>query len=218
MTILLTRESERFEVPDRLPVIPLRDVVVYPYMVIPLLVGRPASVAAIEAAMAQDRWLLLVAQRSGDVNEPTAKDLFRVGVVARVQQMGRPQNGATKVLFEGVARVRVTRYQPHEQWLMAQVEAKPFRGDVPSADEYAQIRRAVTLFDEYVAMHRRIPTEVSALVQGAQSADDDAAPAHSRHCCGKTLCTTFAHLFKNINGQFDKRPVIAEDSKLMIWR
>jgi ATP-dependent Lon protease len=72
MTVLITRETERFEVPAKLPVLPLRDVVVYPYMVIPLLVGRPASLAAIEAAMAQDRWILLVAQRSGDVNEPTA--------------------------------------------------------------------------------------------------------------------------------------------------
>ena len=174
MPFLLVRESERFEVPDRLPVLPLRDVVVFPYMVIPLLVGRPGSLTAIEMALAEERWIFLVAQRSADVNEPGSKDLFRTGVVGRVLQIARNPNGTTKVLVEGVGRARVTRYSPAEKHLRAQLEARPFRDHPPTPDEHAQIRRVVTLFDEYVGMHRRIPGEVAALVQGAQSVDKQA--------------------------------------------
>ena len=174
MPLTLVRETERFEVPEKLPVLPLRDVVVFPYMVIPLLVGRRQSLAAIEAAIQDDKWILLVAQRNGEINEPGAKDLFRTAVVGRVLQLGRPSNGTTKVLVEGVARVRVTRFIPGETHMTALVEPKPFREHPATPDEYAQTRRVVALFDEHVAMHRRIPNEVSALVQGAASVDKQA--------------------------------------------
>ncbi len=174
MPLSIVRESERFDVPDKLPVMPLRDVVVFPYMVIPLLVGRPALLAAIEAALAADRWIFLVAQKSADTNEPGAKDLFRTGVIGRVLQLARNANGTTKVLVEGVGRARVTRYMPGEHHLSALVEPRPFRDHQATPDEHAQIRRVVTLFDEYVSMHRRIPGEVAALVQGAQSVDKQA--------------------------------------------
>src|SRR5918911_476730 len=111
-TLTLTRGDEQFTVSERLPVLPLRDMVVFPYVVTPLLVGRPASLAAVQAAAAEQQFILLVAQRSADVLEPAAADLFRVGVVARVLQISRLPNGTTKALVEGVARVRVTRYAP----------------------------------------------------------------------------------------------------------
>ncbi|MEJ7809058.1 MAG: LON peptidase substrate-binding domain-containing protein, partial [Gemmatimonadaceae bacterium] len=94
---VITRDEERYEVPDRIPVLPLRDVVVFPYSVMPLLVGRSASLAALEEA-GDDRWILLVAQRSADIGEPAAADLFRVGVVARIAQLARLQNGTARVL------------------------------------------------------------------------------------------------------------------------
>ena len=172
--MIITRENDRHEVPERLPVLPLRDVVVFPYMVIPLLVGRAGSLAAVQAAVGEDRWLFVVAQRSGEVNEPTGRDLFRTGVVARVLQVARQSNGTTKVLLEGVGRARVTRYASGERHITALVEPKPFRDHPPTPDEYAQIRRVVTLFDEYVGMHRRIPGEVATLVQGTQSVDKQA--------------------------------------------
>ena len=84
MPLTVTRDGETFEIPERLPVLPLRDVVVFPYVVIPLLVGRSASLAAVERAAAAGRWILLVAQRSAEVSEPAAADLFRVGVIGRV--------------------------------------------------------------------------------------------------------------------------------------
>src|SRR5215472_11153330 len=144
MPLTFVRESERFEVPEKLPVLPLRDVVVFPYMVIPLLVGRQQSLAAIEAAIQDDKWILLVAQRNGEINEPGAKDLFRIAVVGRVLQLGRPANGTTKVLVEGVARARVTRFLSGDSHMSALVEPKPFRDHPATPDEYAQTRRVVS--------------------------------------------------------------------------
>jgi len=98
--------------PRRLPVLPLRDVVVFPYVAMPLLVGRPQSLGAIEAAAAEGGQLFLVAQRSADTEEPAAGDLHRVGVIARIAQAARQNTGTVRVLVEGVSRARVTRYVP----------------------------------------------------------------------------------------------------------
>src|SRR5881628_2129549 len=110
---------------DRLPVLPLRDVVVFPYVVMPLLVGRTASLAAIEAANEEDRLVLVVAQRDPETQEPAAADLYRVGVVARVRQLSRLGTGTVRVLIEGVARARVSRYVPGTDCLRAIVEPLP---------------------------------------------------------------------------------------------
>src|SRR3954471_5506290 len=95
---------------SRLPVLPLRDVVFYPYVVMPLLVGRPGSLAAIESAMASHGMLMLVAQRNAEVEDPAAADLFRVGVVARIVQISKQPNGTARILLEGVTRASVARY------------------------------------------------------------------------------------------------------------
>ena len=174
MPLILTRDEERFELEERLPVLPLRDVVIFPYMVIPLLVGRQASLAAVEAALAGDRWIFLVAQRTADTQDPAAADLFRVGVVGRVLQVARLPNGTTKVLVEGVARAKVTRYAPTEQVLRAVVSAFALDEPAGGADERAMARRVVTLFEEYVALHRRLPAEVVALVQGTEAREKQA--------------------------------------------
>jgi ATP-dependent Lon protease len=175
MSPTFTRDAESFETGDRLPVLPLRDVVVFPYVVIPLLVGRSASLAAIDASAADDKFILLVGQRSGDVQEPSAADLFRVGVVGRIHQLARLPNGTTKVLVEGIARARVTRYAPAGQHLRAAVAAAPFGGPPvePESGE-AVSRRALALFEEYVGLHRRIPDEVLALVHGTNSPERQA--------------------------------------------
>ncbi|HEU4584439.1 MAG TPA: endopeptidase La, partial [Gemmatimonadaceae bacterium] len=191
-TISLTRGEESYAVPDRLPVLPLREVVVFPYMVVPLLVGRPGSLGAMESALADDRWVFLVAQRDGDVQEPSAADLYRVGVVGRVLQISRMANGTTKVLLEGVARARVTRYSPNELFLRATIAPLPFAAGAPDstgeaavsvagdgdagreAGEDALARRVGALFEEYVTLHRRLPGEVVALVQGSEARERQA--------------------------------------------
>src|SRR5438093_11962066 len=103
----------------RPPVLPLRDVVVFPHVAMPLLVGRHASLQAIEAAASEDGLLFLVAQRSADLEEPVAGDLHRVGVLARIVQATRQTNGTARILVEGVSRARVTRYVPASGYLRA---------------------------------------------------------------------------------------------------
>ena len=164
------RDAEVFNVPDRLAVLALRDVVIFPHVSMPLLVGRPASLAAVDSAMAEDRFILVVTQRSGDTDEPAAADLYRGGVVARIAQLARAPSGAAKILVEGLARVRVTRYVPTGEHLRAQVVAVEEESSPEEIDEVeALARRVVSLFEEYVSLHRRIPPEVVTLVQGADS-------------------------------------------------
>ncbi|HKW09928.1 MAG TPA: endopeptidase La [Gemmatimonadaceae bacterium] len=166
----LRRDAEVFNVPDRLAVLALRDVVIFPHVSMPLLVGRPASLAAVDSAMAEDRFILLVTQRNGDTDEPAAADLYRGGVVARIAQLSRAPSGAAKILVEGLARVRVTRYVPTGDHLRAQVVAIEEQTSPDEIDEVeALARRVVSLFEEYVSLHRRIPPEVVTLVQGADS-------------------------------------------------
>jgi ATP-dependent Lon protease len=166
---IFVRDGDAIQVAERLPVLPLRDVVVFPYVAMPLLVGRSGSLSAIEAAADEGGMLFLVAQRNADTDEPAAGDLHRVGVVARILQIARQPNGTAKVLIEGVARARVTRYVPAAGHLRATVidEDAP-TGPDPAALQ-AQARRVLSLFEEYVGLHRRIPGEVVALVQGAES-------------------------------------------------
>src|SRR6185436_17364310 len=106
----------------RLAVLPLRDVVLFPSVVMPLLVGRAASLAALEAANSENRYILLVAQRDAETQEPAAADLYRVGVIARVRQLSRLGTGTVRVLVEGVARAKVSRYVPGSDCLRAIIE------------------------------------------------------------------------------------------------
>ena len=176
MTQTLQRDSESIPTSDRIPVLPLRDVVIFPYVVIPLLVGRPASLAAIEAALAEDKILLLVAQRDGEKQEPAAADLHRTGVVGRVVQVSRLPTGTTRVLVEGIARARITRYVPSGNMLRAAVTPAPFEGPAPkdAAETEALSRRVLNSFEEYVSLHRRIPPEVVSIIQSTDSAERQA--------------------------------------------
>jgi ATP-dependent Lon protease len=146
--------------------------VIFPYVVIPLLVGRPASLAAIEAALAEDKVILLVAQRDGEKQEPAAADLHRTGVVGRVIQVSRLPTGTTRVLVEGIARARVTRYIPSGSVLRAAATPYPFEssvGETPDAETEALSRRVMNSFEEYVSLHRRIPAEIVSIIQSTET-------------------------------------------------
>jgi len=160
--------------PSRPPVLPLRDVVVFPHVAMPLLVGRQASLGAIEAAAAEDGMLFLVAQRSADLEEPAAGDLHRVGVIARIVQATRQANGTAKILIEGISRARVTRYVPASGYLRAAIAEEPQGEQEEPVDLNVVARRVLALFEEYVALHRRIPNEVIAVIQGAESVERQA--------------------------------------------
>ncbi|MEK7240047.1 MAG: endopeptidase La [Gemmatimonadota bacterium] len=168
MTQRFLRDAEVIETADRLPVLPLRDVVLFPHVAMPLLVGRAGSLAALEAAETADHLVLLVTQRDSSVQEPAASDLFRTGTLARVLQYTRLPNGAARVLVEGLARARVVKFVAGAKLLRADVSPYPFL-TTPGDGVEGEARKALALFEEYVTQHRRLPPEVAALVQGASS-------------------------------------------------
>ncbi len=140
----------------------------------PLLVGRAASLAAIDTAAADDSLVLLVAQKRADTDEPGSTDLYRVGVLARILQISRLQNGTTRVLVESLARAKVTRYAMAGSHLRANVQPFPLDAVALSEDEERQSRRALSLFEEYVALHRRLPDEVVRLIAGSETLEQQA--------------------------------------------
>src|ERR1043166_8435378 len=134
-------------IPARCPVLPLRDVVVFPYVVMPLMVGRKASLSAIEAATRGDGTIFLVAQRNPSVDDPAAADLFRIGVTARIHQVVPQPNGAMKVLVEGIGRARAARYSPHGGHLRVTLALEPESAEDEST-LHALARRAIVHFEE----------------------------------------------------------------------
>ncbi len=140
----------------------------------PLLVGRAASLAALDTAVADDSLVLLVAQKHADTEDPGSTDLYRVGVVARILQISRLQNGTTRVLVESLARAKVTRYAMAGAHLKANVQPYPFDAVPLSEDEERQARRTIGAFEEYVALHRRLPDEVVRLIGGAETHEQQA--------------------------------------------
>ena len=179
--MLLSRDTETYNIPDRLPVVPLRDVVVFPYVLMPLLIGRPGSLSAVESAAAtSERWLVLVTQRNADVAEPVATDLYRIGVVVRLQQVSRTPSGGARVLIEAMGRVRITRFLAGGGHLRANVVAAPFLIGTLAAEDRARARQTLARFEEYVGLQRRIPAEVASLAQ-ASSTEERMACAIAAH-------------------------------------
>lgn len=141
-----------------LPILPLRDVVVYPHLVIPLFVGRAKSVKALEMASEGDKQILLVAQKSANKDEPDAEDLYEVGTIATVLQMLKLPDGTVKVLVEGVQRAKVTGFIETEECFAARAELIPeSESDI---EIQALMRTVFTQFDQYVKLNKKIPPEI----------------------------------------------------------
>ena len=148
-----------------LPLLPLRDVVVYPYMVIPLFVGRDKSIRALEAAMAADKQVLLVAQKSAAVDEPGIDDVYRVGTVANILQLLRLPDGTVKVLVEGSYRAKLTAVRDGEEYLTAHAEELAAEV-IESREGEALVRSAIAQFEKYVNLSKKIPAEVLTSLSG----------------------------------------------------
>ncbi len=153
-----------------LPLLPLRDVVVFPHMVIPLFVGRPKSIKALETAMESGKSILLVAQKSAAKDEPTPDDLYTIGTVATILQMLKLPDGTVKVLVEGNQRANVIEYADVDTHYVGRVEMVAV--DDTSADNEAEaMRRAlVTQFDQYVKLNKKIPPEILTSLVGIDEA------------------------------------------------
>ncbi|QEA13825.1 endopeptidase La [Comamonas flocculans] len=153
------------------PLLPLRDVVVFPHMVIPLFVGRSKSIKALEAAMGADRQIMLVAQKAASKDEPQAEDMFEIGCVSTILQMLKLPDGTVKVLVEGQQRARLVEVSDSESHFTG--AARPLLVPVVAREtaEIEALRRAVMQqFDQYVKLNKKIPTEISASIAGIEDA------------------------------------------------
>jgi len=168
--------------PIELPLLPLRDVVVFPHMVIPLFVGRPKSIKALEIAMAAERAIMLVAQKAAAKDEPVVSDMFEVGCLATILQMLKLPDGTVKVLVEGQQRACVNRIDDGETHFVANVTPLMAEVDTANENEIEALRRAVMQqFDQYVKLNKKIPPEILTSI----SSIDDA---------GRLADTIAAHL------------------------
>ncbi|TOZ88060.1 endopeptidase La [Vibrio parahaemolyticus] len=156
--------SERIEI----PVLPLRDVVVYPHMVIPLFVGREKSISCLETAMETNKQVLLVAQKQADTDEPTVDDLFEVGTVATVLQLLKLPDGTVKVLVEGQQRAKINHFKESD-FFLAEAEFIV----TPELDEREQeviVRSAINQFEGFIKLNKKIPPEVLTSLNGIDEA------------------------------------------------
>jgi ATP-dependent Lon protease len=148
--------------PIDLPLLPLRDVVVFPHMVIPLFVGRARSIKALEAAMASDRRIMLVAQKTAAKDEPMPTDLFEVGTVGSILQLLKLPDGTVKVLVEGLQRATITQVEASEDRFVATVVPAPLptEAELQSTETEALRRALMQQFDQYVKLNKKIPPEI----------------------------------------------------------
>ncbi len=155
--------------PVDLPLLPLRDVVVFPHMVIPLFVGRPKSIKALETAMEAGKSILLVAQKSAAKDDPAPEDLYEIGCVANILQMLKLPDGTVKVLVEGTQRARITAVDNQQTMFFA--TATPIAGeDGPNHEVEAMRRAVIAQFDQYVKLNKKIPPEILTSIAGIEEA------------------------------------------------
>ena len=153
--------SERLQ----LPLLPLRDVVVFPHMVIPLFVGRPKSIKALEAAMEAGKSIMLVAQKTAAKDEPSPEDIYEIGCVSNILQMLKLPDGTVKVLVEGAQRARIHRIQDLDTHFAC--ELTPIQPEIdPNAETEAMRRAIVQQFDQYVKLNKKIPPEILTSLSG----------------------------------------------------
>jgi len=141
------------------PVLPLRDIVVFPHMIVPLFVGREKSVRALEDVMKDDKQILLVTQKNAAQDDPTTADIYSVGTIGTVLQLLKLPDGTVKALVEGGARARIARYAENEAFFQAYAEAMPDQPGEQSELE-ALARTAVSQFEAYIKLNKKIPPEV----------------------------------------------------------
>jgi ATP-dependent Lon protease len=142
------------------PVLPLRDVVVYPHMVIPLFVGREKSILALDSAMRDNKQILLVAQKEAEVDDPGFEDLYRVGTLSNILQLLKLPDGTVKVLVEGAERSRVEKYRMADKYFTAAVSPLEDKVGLDEQELEVLVRTVINTFDQYVKLNKRIPPEV----------------------------------------------------------
>ncbi|HIP94510.1 MAG TPA: endopeptidase La, partial [Leucothrix sp.] len=176
----LKSDVNEIDVINGIPVLTLRDVVVYPHMVIPLFVGREKSIKSLDDAMENDKQILLVAQRSAEVDEPLAEDVFEIGTLATILQLLKLPDGTLKVLVEGVERVNILSMDTGDDYFTADISIFPVDHDYDERKVDLLGRALVNLFDKYVNLNKKIPPEILSSLSGIDEPDrlSDAIAAH----------------------------------------
>lgn len=149
-----------------LPLLPLRDVVVYPHMVIPLFVGREKSIHALEMAMANSKQILLVAQRSAEVDEPSMEDIHSIGTLAAILQLLKLPDGTIKVLVEGIKRAKVQQLKEEDGFFSAKIETIDTEQPMEDREIEVLTRSILGLFDQYVKLNKKVPPEILTSLSG----------------------------------------------------
>ncbi|MBL4763109.1 MAG: endopeptidase La [Gammaproteobacteria bacterium] len=149
-----------------IPVLPLRDVVVYPHMVIPLFVGRDKSIEALDAAMSADKQILLIAQKNAEVDEPTEEDLHSIGTLSTILQLLKLPDGTIKVLVEGSKRVSVTGLLETDDYYSANIEFAAEKNVFEDREAEVLMRSITNLFEQYVKLNKKVPPEILTSLSG----------------------------------------------------
>ncbi len=162
-----TKIAEVTEEPVQVvPVLPLRDVVVYPHMVIPLFVGREKSIKALDAAMAANKQILLVAQQSAEIDDPTVDEIHRIGTLSTILQLLKLPDGTIKVLVEGSERARVIDLTDKDEHFTAQVAVIEPEAELDEREVEVLTRSVLNLFDQYVKLNKKVPPEILTSLAG----------------------------------------------------
>jgi ATP-dependent Lon protease len=154
----------------KIPLLPLRDVVIFPFMVAPLFVGREKSIRALEEAMKKDKEIVLAAQKDASTNDPKEGDIYTIGTIGTIVQMLRLPDGTVKVLVEGKRRAKILNYVPNPSFFLVEVSRVAEEGKAGIESE-ALMRTIVTAFENYVKLNRKIPSEVLVTVSSIQEPD-----------------------------------------------
>lgn len=163
-----------------LPLLPLRDMVVFPYMVVPLFVGRDKSIRSLEESINKRLDIVLVAQKDSQVNSPTPNDIFEIGTIGNVIQLLRLPDGTVKVLIEGIKRVKINRFLPSEDHFLVEAEEIEDIDDTDQSQIEALVRAVKGQFERYVRLNKKIPPEMLMTISGINDASrlSDTISAH----------------------------------------
>ena len=160
--------ATEIEKTNSVPVLPLRDVVVFPHMVIPLFVGREKSIAALEKAMSDDKKVLLVAQKDANQDDPSPDDLYQVGTVATILQLLKLPDGTVKVLVEGLERANIDSVSLENELLVADLSL--FETVEQEGEEFQQvIESAIEEIEKYIKQSKKVPSEVLSAIKNITS-------------------------------------------------
>ncbi|VAW66736.1 ATP-dependent protease La Type I [hydrothermal vent metagenome] len=159
-------ESTTVAYEGKTPVLPLRDVVVYPHMVIPLFVGREKSIQALDAAMSKDKQILLVAQKSAEIDDPSMKDIHEIGTLSTILQLLKLPDGTIKVLVEGATRAKVEKVYEDEVFFTADFTLLDDTGTDEERELEVLSRSIMGVFDQYVKLNKKVPPEILTSLSG----------------------------------------------------